>query len=573
VSEIISGNSTAVTIHGKLKDERTDRGSDPFNRRSSTHRRSLHMNTIKTTFYRLGGADYEVIKDCSKKTKVRYLNLALALFLTVALAGIGGFDIASQFNPSVPVKIGVSIGWALVTLSFDYFLINGGSARGAFKYIRIVVGLANICITITALFVLLNQATIDSKIRLSNSSNIKALDETYLAAKETRYSAVKSKKSEGEKYNSEVVIPEAKNGYPGPRYAEKKAVYDGMIKAVEKETSKLDSLEVQYLAAYQNERSALESIQSNDFFAKAKLLPDVMRNGGGPMMFLAGCLFIFLSYIELQAISLKLSMSEDDEYHTAEKTHEARNKEVRVAIARHHAELEQRKLSLNTSEQDNQLVSREYRFLMNHLDDRVVREAEMRGKVAILRAKGFTANAAALESELLRFTGAANMKHPTCGTVDKQSTLPEEARLQLEEIFKCTQPMAAMLETIRNDSPPGTLAESIFKWVVANIVYDKGHGKFFYRTARETYNDGHGICGELSVLYMAFLRASGINAAFVEVKKDHKGDDVSHACVQVKQDNSQFLSDPAYKSFVIEHVNWSAWSDEKLSAEYRSWNN
>lgn len=532
------------------------------------------MKIIKALLYRLGGADYDIVKDCSKKTKVRYQNLALALTLTVTLAGIGGFDIASQFNPSDPVKIGVSIGWALVTLSFDYFLINGGSAKGAFKYIRIVVGLANICITITALFVLLNQATIDSKIRLSNSGNIKTLDETYLAAKETRYSAVKAKRSEAEKYNSEVVLPEAKNGYPGPKYAEKKAVYDSLIKAVENETSKLDSVEAQYLTAYENERSALESIQSNDFFAKAKLLPDVMRKGGWPMMFLAGCLFIFLSYIELQAILLKLSMSTDDEYHTAERTHEARNKALRADVARRHAELEQRKFSLDILKEDNHLAGTEYRFLMSQLDDRVVREAEIRGKIAILRTKGFTANAATLESELSRFTGSAhNMNDATDSRAEKQPILTEEDRFQLEKIFKCTQPMAATLETIRNGSTPGTLAELIFKWVVKNIVYDRGHGKFFYRTARETYNDGHGICGELSVLYMAFLRACGISAAFVEVKKDHKGDDVSHACVQVKQGNFEFLSDPAYKSFVVEHVDWRAWSDQKLSAEYRSWNN
>lgn len=531
------------------------------------------MKTIKALFYRLGGADYEVVKDCGKKTKVRYQNLALALLLTITLAGIGGFDIASQFTPSVPVKIGVAFGWALATLSFDYFLINGGSARGVFKYIRIVVGLANICITITALFVLLNQATIDSKIRLSNSDGIKALDEAYLTAKENRYSAVRSKKSEAEKYNSEVVIPEAKNGYPGPKYAEKKAVYDGMIKAVEGETDKLNSLEEQYRTAYQNKRSALESIQSNDFFAKAKLLPDVMRNGGWLTIFLASCLFLFLSYVELQAISLKLSMSDDDEYHAAEKTHEARTKEVRVATAKHNAELERRKISLNTSEQDKQLEKKEYKFLMNNLDDRIVREAEMRGKIAILRAKGFTANAEALEAELLRFAGAANnMKDATSATIDKHPNPPEDVRQTLEDIFKCSQPMTAMLECIRNASTSETLAESIFNWIVANIIYDKGHGKFFYRTARETYNDGHGICGELSVLYMAFLRASGINADFVEVNKDHKGDEVTHACVLVKQGDTQFLSDPAYKCFEIEHIEWSVWSDEKLSAEYRSWN-
>lgn len=531
------------------------------------------MKTIKSLFYRLGGADYEVIKNCSKKTGVRHQNLALALALTITLAGIGGYDIASQFTQSVSIKIAVAIGWALATFSFDYFLINGGSARGAFKYIRIVVGLANICITISALFVLLNQATIDSQIRLSNSGRIQALDEKYLAAKENRYSAVKSKKSQAETYNSDVVIPEAKNGYPGPKYSEKKAAYDDMLKAIQDETARLDILENQYLMAYQNERSALESIQSNDFLAKAKLLPDVMKNGGWLTMFLAGCLFIFLAYVELQAISLKLSLSMDDEYHTAEKNHEAISKELRVIASRLNHELERRKLSLDTSEQDSQLGKKEYRFLMGDLDDKIVQEAEMRGKIAILRKKGFTANAHALEAELARFTGTAkSKKDEAVDGVDEESTLSDGKGPLREEIFNCTQPMSAMLESIRDASTPEILAESIFNWVVTNIVYDKGHGKFFYRTARETYNDGHGVCGELSVLYVAFLRAAAIDATFVEVTKDHRADEVTHACVMVKQNDSQFLSDPAYKCFVIEHVEWNEWSDERLSAEYRSWN-
>jgi hypothetical protein len=388
------------------------------------------MKILKSLFYRLGGADYDVIRVCSKKTKVRYQNLALALMLSITLAGIGGFDVAKQFTPSVYVGVAVAIGWALATFSFDYFLINGGSSRGVFKYVRIVVGLANICITITALFVLLNQATIDSTIRLSNSGSVKALDEAYLAAKEDRYAAVKLKKAEAEKYNAEVVLPEAKNGYPGPRYIEKKAVYDAMIQAAQDETAKLDALEEQYHTAYENERSALESVQSNDFFAKAKLLPDVVWKGGWLTLYLMGCMFIFLSYVELQAISLKLSISGDDEYHTAEKDHEAGAKEARVAAARLSDELERRRLSLTTSEQARRLETKEYQFLMNALDDSIVREAEMRGRIAILRAKGFTANAETLEAELLRFTGTArSQRNGAGGEADAPPTPSGEVHL------------------------------------------------------------------------------------------------------------------------------------------------
>lgn len=530
------------------------------------------MKIIKSPFYRLGGADYEVVKDCGKRTKVRHQNLALALLLTITFAAIGGYDIASQFTASNPFRAGVAALWAITTLSFDYFLINGGSAKGIFKYIRIFVGLANICITIAALFILLNQASIDSRILLNNGESLKTVDETYLKAKENRYQAVNAKKAEAEKYNKEVVVPEARNGYPGPKYGEKKAVYDVMITAVNEETAKLNVLEEPYLKAYQTERSALESVQSNDFFTKVKLLPEVMQRGGGLSLFLAACLFIFLSYIELQAIALKLSMSDDDEYHKAEKAHEERTRGIRDTAAESNVDLERRKILLNSSVQDNELQKQEYDVLMNDLDDRIVREAEMRGRIKILRAKGFDANADNLEAELERFIKTSKKRQNAENKTNGKQDASTKNDVTAEEILKLTQPMKETLESIQNSSTAENLAEEIFKWIVTNIIYDKCHGKFFYRTARETYNDGHGICGELSVVYMAFLRASGIDATFIEVTKDRKGEDVTHACAMVKQNGSQFLSDPAYNCFVIEHLEWNEWSDEKLSAEYRSWN-
>jgi hypothetical protein len=529
------------------------------------------MKIILSFFYRLGGADYNLLKLCSPETRVRYRNLALSLLLSVSLAGFGGFKVASQFTDYLPYILGVAAFWAVATLSFDYFLINDSSDKGIFKKIRIIVGLANVCITITALFITLNQATIDTQIRLDNSEVIKKVDENYLKAKEGRYNAVNKQKAEAEKYNQEVVLPEAKNGYPGPHHAKKKAVYDGMITAVQEETAKLDTLEQQYLTAYQTERAALEAKQSNDIFSKVKMLPGVMWNGGWLTLFLGVCAFIFLSYIELQAISLKLSMSKDDEYHKMRKAYKARIESFRIASAESIADLESRKILLNSSKQEKEVEIEEYEFFMSVIDDRIVWEAEIRGKIAILRKKGFNSNADSLEAKLEKFIKASSNGDAKKTSNDEKTTSSKKDVLS-EEIFKLTQPMEDTLKSIQDNSTPENLAESIFNWIVKNIIYDKGHGKFFCRTARETYNDGHGICGELSALYMAFLRAAGINATFVEVTKDHKGDEVSHACVLIKQNDSQFLSDPAYESFEIEHIEWNEWSDEKLAEEYRSWN-
>lgn len=535
------------------------------------------MKIIKNTFYRLGGADYDVIRDCSKKTKVQYQNMALALMLTVVVAFIGGFDVVHYYTESTPIRIAVATLWALATFSFDYFLINSGVTKPFFKYLRIAVGLTNIFITITALFVLLNQTTIDSQIALTKSDALKTIDETYLKAKEGRYSAVETKKKEAEKYNSEVVLPEARNGYPGPKHDQKKAVYTDLVKAVNEEISKLDVKEEQYFNSYQTERKAVEDKLSNDFTAKAKLLPEIISNGGWMSYILSFCLFVFLSYIDLQAISMKFSISNDDEYHVAEKAHEVRTRNIREATAQSNTDLDNRKVVLDASTQSRELENLEYKFLMDDLDDKIVREAEIRGKAAILRKKGYKTNTEALDDVLEKFvkpsrqnSGGNNQNSRSIGSEEngKMNGNDELAK----DIFHLTQPMKDTLELLKNNSTPENLAKGIFDWITANIIYDKNHGKFFYRTARETYNDGHGICGELSVLYMAFLQEAGIDSAFAEVTKDFKGDDVTHACVIIKQDGRQFLSDPAYKVFEIGHINWIEWDENKLVAEYKSWN-
>ena len=531
------------------------------------------MKIIKNTFHRLGGADYDVIRDCSKKTKVQYQSIALALMLTVIVSFIGGFDVVHYYTESTPIRIAAASLWALATFSFDYFLINSSTTKPFFKYLRIGVGFANIFITITAFFVLLNQTTIDSQIDLTKSIALKKIDESYLKAKEDRYSAAETKKEEAEKYNSEVVLPEARSGYPGPKHEQKKAVYNDLIQSVNDENAKLDVKEQPYLNSYRTERKAVEDKLSNDFTAKAKLLPEIIANGGFMSYFLTFCLFVFLSYIELQTFSLKFSISADDEYHLAEKSHQVRTKNLREETAKSNADLDSRKILLNAAAQGSELEDREYRFLMDDLDNKIVREAEIRGKSAILHKKGYHANSEALTAALEKFVtstpqrAGGNVKSD--GTEAKQKTNNDELA---RSIFLLSQPMKDTLELIKINSTPESLAKDIFDWITENIVYDKNHGRFFYRTARETYNDGHGVCGELSVLYMAFLREMGIASAFAEVMKDFKGDDVKHACVLINNDGKQFLSDPAYKVFEIDHLNWLEWNEKKLIAEYELWN-
>lgn len=519
--------------------------------------------------YRLGGADYDVIKDCSKGTRFRYLCLAMALLLATTLAFIGGFDIAHQFTSVVLINISVASLWALMTFSYDFFIVNGAHGGGALKKVRILVGFANIIITIVALFILMNQAQINSQITLNNSVAVKDLDDAYLGAKETRYATVIKKQAEAEKYNSEVILPEARRGYPGPKYIEKKAAYDVMITSINADKEKLDTEEEQYRLAYQSKRDALTSVTSNDFFSKARMLPQVLGDGGWASILLAVCLFIFLSYVDLQAISIKLAMSANDEYPTAEKEHESRMTSVRRVGAEKDVEIKKSRILLDRGRQEHDVDEEKHTDFIRKIDDQIVREAEIRGRIVLLRRKGYHAAARALEIELERLIRAAGAKDPE--KEDSENDQPT-GTVGVEEILRLTEPMRETLETIRSSAEPDKLVESIFHWILENIQYDQHHGKFFYRTARETYNDGHGVCGELAVCYIALLREVGISAHFVEVTVDCKGDKVDHACVLVKEGEEEFLSDPAYRMFRIDHPQYAVWNDEKMVAEYAIWN-
>lgn len=528
---------------------------------------------MKTFVYLLSGARKQVVNLCSAKTRTQYFNLGLALVQSVILAAIGGFDIASQFTLNPWIRGGVSLLWALTTLSFDYFLVSGPTTTGWLKYLRIIVGFCNIAITITALFILLNQASIDGTIALSNSDQITALDKSYLTSKEARFSEVNAKKKESAKYYSEVVEPEARNKFPGEKYEAKKAVYESAIKSINKETARLDSAEIQYFNSYQTKRKALVEVQANDFFAKVRVLPEVMVKGGWWSLILACCLFIFLGYIELQAIAQKVNMNEAQrEYEQKQNDMEADELALREQIRQEKEKqvkrqrvLENRREDIAFAEQERILEQAEFESKMAKVEDEIVQAIELKGKSEILRRNGLTEIAERIYGNM----SSKNQEHDA--TVE---TIEIEEAPTKEDLLKMTKPMQAVLESIQsNATSERQLAFNIFSWVVENIEYHESHGKFFYRNAPQCFNDGRGLCGEQSLLMMAFLRASDLECEFVEVIKDLDGKEVAHACVLIKYaDQTSHLCDPAYKLFEVRHQLYEVWSADKLQNQFDLWN-
>ena len=518
-----------------------------------TFTRSTLMKYSKFIF-RLGGATHNVIKHCSSDTKTKYSNLAYSLFLSTALAAIGGYDIARQFNSSVPFCLAMGILWGTAVFSFDYFLINGGMVKGIFKYIRIPVGLANVFITITALFVLLNQSTIDTSIRLTNANKVGESDSTYLSGKENRYAQVVEKKKHIDEYHQQNCVPEALYIHPGPEYDKKHSLCITTNNEIAEETAKLDSSEQTYYTAYQNEKEALQSITSNDFFTKAKLLPGIL-SANRLILVLAVCLFIFLGYIELQSILMKFAIDSADEYHINLRTYNANRKSIIASHMDNEVHAEREKLLLNKKVIVEEITRLKFNVDMNASDAKALRELEVKGKIEILRRKGYNATANDLEDIWKQY-------------INSGSSIPEDT-----DIFKMTQSMIHQVEEIKKASVKENIAENIFNWIVTNITYDTQHSKEHYRTAKETYNEKRGLCGELSVLYMAFLRAVNIDCSFCEVTKDETGNETAHACIIIKNNNGATqLSDVAYKSFIIEHLGYKIFTDAQLKNKYDNWN-
>lgn len=512
-------------------------------------------NYFSKKIYRMGGATFDVIKHCSPDIQTVYSNLGFSLIFCTLWASIAGFEICRQFTTQLVPCFCVGTLWAAAVFTFDYFLINSKNLKGVFKWVRIPVGLANVMISVTSIFVLLNQSTIDSNLRLLGSNEITKCDTTYQNEKQERYASLNAKKAEQEQYHKERCLPEARNGYPGKEYMKKHSLCITADSLLAKEQTQLDSAEVAYHTTYTTTRDAITGTTTNDFFRKAKELIPIFKDNYFTL-FLAICALIFLSYIELQAILLKYNIDPNDEYHTNLRTYNANRKGLLASQMENEVSTEKDKILLSKKITDEEMTQKKFDADMNAADAKALRELEVKGKIEILRKKGYDATADDLEEVWKQYITSGSKS---------QGDAPD--------IFKMSQSMAHQVEEIQKVSTSENLTENVFNWVLTNITYDTGHSKEHYRTAREAYNEKRGLCGELSVLYMSFLRAVNIDCSFCEVTKDNTGKEVAHACIIIKSsDGKAHLSDVAYKAFTIDHAEYRELTDTELKSRYENWN-
>jgi len=106
-------------------------------------------------------------------------------------------------------------------------------------------------------------------------------------------------------------------------------------------------------------------------------------------------------------------------------------------------------------------------------------------------------------------------------------------------------------------------ARSLYEWMEDNIFYEKISGIFgpHYRHAKEVFEEKKGICGEMTFLYVTMARIVGVEAAYVDVKRDFHNKKVGHACAQVRTEEGKKLVDPAYHHYDINHRQYKVLND------------
>ncbi len=112
-------------------------------------------------------------------------------------------------------------------------------------------------------------------------------------------------------------------------------------------------------------------------------------------------------------------------------------------------------------------------------------------------------------------------------------------------------------------------AMALCEWVVDNIIYGKKKRcNKGYRNSIETFQDQEGICGEMSMLYIAMVRSIGIRGSYVDVAVDYEEKKVTHACAMIDVVGNYGLTtlvDPAYRQYDLRHASFNPISDKQLT--------
>lgn len=512
-----------------------------------------------------GVSDKATFDSCSAHTKSRYYRLGGAVLMATILGLISGYDVASQYTDKFLICSLAGLFWGGCILGFDTNIAHSEKLKGYRMWSRMIVGFANIIISISALMVGLNQDTIDTKIRLENQAIVTQLDSSYLSEKSVRFAAIDKMKKDIDAYHQKSCVPEALYIRPGKEYANKHSICLEKLNHISLEEQKLNLAEESYTKKYNDAREKLTNASYNTFQKKLNYLWPIFKESFLSIV-IGLMLVLFLGYLDVQALFQKMEMPEDDEYHSNRKRNEDLRRSSSQAAIKNQVNADAH-LSFEKAKLANEVKMQELQFYQdNCLDLFQARETTLQSKIRQAKEIGnFKAAKLAeqqLEKEYKLFLLRMN-----------QDFEPVDFSNEMDlDIFNLSTPMREVLEEIKLRSNSENLIRNIFDWVEANIKYESNHAMNHCKTAKECFNTKSGICTEMSVLMMAFLRELNITCSFVNVDIDFKGDEVLHACIQITNNGKTWLCDVAYHTFDLEHKKFNLLSDEDLVDRYKSWN-
>lgn len=150
---------------------------------------------------------------------------------------------------------------------------------------------------------------------------------------------------------------------------------------------------------------------------------------------------------------------------------------------------------------------------------------------------------------------------------DYQLTLTDRS---IQNPFIISTGLVSIIKKCTNDcQTKEQKARAIYDWIEQNIEY--GEGNHNYSNSEEVIEEGRGICGEMSFVYITMARSIGLESALVEVDRDRKGKKVAHACAVVNVGNREIFVDPAYHCFDIQHEEYKILTDMDVLERFNQW--
>lgn len=535
------------------------------------------MKYLKT--HQILGLDKRAWDLAPISIKKSYNNIVLAMFFVSAISVATGIEVTSQFIDSLPILIFGGIIYGIIILCVDYFLVSGESTRFNF-IVRSIFGGASVIIGVISVLLIINTNDIHNLTKSQTNTSLDSLSTAYQKAKIHRYKLASEKDSIIADYHNEKCLKEAKNKYAGSSY---NRIHNSYCVEEEKKLSAmtkiLDSAEVSFATAYNETTARFKEESRLGLFEKVTILfqeilfPNVYKIG------FAILLFIFLLGIEFTALFAKMNIKKENgfaklksviesEDHTFALDRIAKENEITKAKLESNSDLLKTEANLDSKITKLLLVQNmKNQFLKARAVNPELWSDELLKKGnTIFEDAAFKLNDE-LKKEFNITEGGA--KKPEEATEKKTYKTITEYNL----FYLTTEMKILACSLIRQaQGSQNNLIKLLYNWSLENLEFESEHNLTHYKYARHIFQERKGICGELTIFFIAMLRYASIEAEYVHVEIDQKGQKVNHACVGVNINSNYFLVDIAYKSINANHRQWQPLGFSTLLKNVSEWN-